>query len=422
MSSMYSPPGGPPPRRCLRCGMPLLANAVNCGQCGAYNAIPQPNGPVQSTANFNPQWGGGQARPDSTGSGQYPGSWGPPPMPPMQNVPSQSMPAGNTYMPQSSQFNGPSQQLPFPGQNFGQPSSFQQAYIHNNGIAPQQNPFARSPSATLGGIQPGGMNGNGIAFNDYEQSYEEKRGPRVGLIIGIVLLLIVLIGGGFAGFTFVKNQAQNNNTASVTTKPVVITTPTVKPLFSDTFAKNSAGWDLTSNPGKFLVKIGNGSMTLEDDENRLLPEVIPNKSFSDFRLDVDATLTKGDRNNGYGVYIRGGSSQDSVLLGTYYRFELYGDGTYALFKGTLDSSGNSQSVKVQDYSQNAAIKPEGDINHITIIANGPDMTFMVNGQTLYKYHDTSYKDGSVALFVSNLPKLTPGAQATFSNLAIFPPT
>jgi hypothetical protein len=79
-------------------------------------------------------------------------------------------------------------------------------------------------------------------------------------------------------------------------------------------------------------------------------------------------------------------------------------------------------VKVQDYLQNAAIKPEGDVNHITIIANGPDMTFMVNGQILYKYHDTSYKGGSVALFVSNLPKLAPGAQATFSNLAIFPPT
>ena len=417
MSSMYPPSGGPPFRRCLRCGMPLSPNVVNCGQCGAYNGIPQPNGPVdqtQSAANVSLPWGGEQVRQVPFSSGQYPGSWGQPSMPPSQNMPSQNMPTGNTFIPQPPSFAQTSQPLPFPGNNYGQPGQFQQANYNTYGNASQQNRYSRSPSATLGGIQPGSM-------NDYEQFSEQKQGPRVGLIIGVILLLVVLIGGGFLGFTFVKNQAQNNNTTSTKTQPVVITTPTVKPLFSDTFANNKAGWDPTSNPGKFSVNVGNGSMTLEDDENKLLWEMVPVKSFSNFRLDVDATLTKGDSSNGYGVYIRGGSSQDSVL-GVYYRFELYGDRTYAVFKGSLDSSGNTQSTQVQGYPQNTAIAPGGHVNHITIIANGPDMTFMVNGQTLYKYHDTSYKGGSVALFVSNLPKLTPGAQATFSHLAIFPPT
>jgi len=39
---------------------------------------------------------------------------------------------------------------------------------------------------------------------------------------------------------------------------------------------------------------------------------------------------------------------------------------------------------------------------------------------VYTYTDDNYKGGSIALFVSNLPELTPGAQATFTNLAIFP--
>jgi hypothetical protein len=372
--------------------------------------------------NVSPPWGGEQIRQEPFNNGQYPGSWGQPSMPPPQTFPPQNVPGGNAFAAPPSQFHQSSQPLAFPGNNFGQPGQYSQTGFNNYGSATQQNLYPYSPSATFNGMQSGSSIGNDLDLNDDEQFSEGKKGPRVGLIIGMLLLVALLIGGGFIGFTLVKNQAQNNISTGTKSTPVVITTPTVKPVFSDTFVNNKAGWDLTSNPGKFSAKIGNGSMMLEDDENMLLPEVIPGQSFRDFRLDVDATLTKGDNNNGYGVYIRGSSSQDDAILGVYYRFELYGDGTYALFKGTLDSSGNSQSVKIQGYLPNAAIKSEGHSNHITIIANGPDMTFMVNEQTIYKYHDTSYKGGSVALFVSNLPKLTPLAQATFSNLGIFPLT
>jgi hypothetical protein len=192
----------------------------------------------------------------------------------------------------------------------------------------------------------------------------------------------------------------------------------VTPLFIDTFAKNNLGWDLTSNAGKFSVKVGGGSLVLEDDENKLLWEVLPGKSFTDFRLDVNATLTKGDANNGYGVLIR--ASSQGTNLDTYYRFELYGDGTYAIFKGSLDATGQPKSNTVQTYTVNNAIAKAGNVNHITITAKGPRMILIVNGQTIYTFADDSYKSGYIALFVSNLPTLNPGAQATFTNLAVFP--
>lgn len=163
-------------------------------------------------------------------------------------------------------------------------------------------------------------------------------------------------------------------------------------------------------------------MVLEDDEHRLFMEVVPgNNNLVDFRLDVDASLSKGDPSNGYGVFIRGALGSDGNL-NTYYRFELYGDGTYAIFKGSLNASGNLLSTKVHDYTTSSAILKGGQVNHITIIARGSSMTFMVNGQALYTYVDNNYKSGSVALFVSNLPTLAGGAQATFSHLAIFPAT
>src|SRR5258708_12150066 len=160
-------------------------------------------------------------------------------------------------------------------------------------------------------------------------------------------------------------------------------------------------------------------MVLQDDDKRLLMEVVPGRGLAVFGVVVGARIREGEPSNGYGVFIRG-ALDAAGNLSTYYRFELYGDGTYAIFKGSLDATGNTQSTKVRNYTANPAILKKGQVNHITIIAKGSSMMFMVNGQALYTYVDSAYKSGSVALFVSNLQSLPAGAQATFSHLAIFP--
>ena len=290
-----------------------------------------------------------------------------------------------------------------PNNFYGMPGQGQQP----NFRAPQQNAYYSS--ATNVGYQPYSQNGYSP-----DRPPQKKRGP--GLIIGIALLVIVLVVGSFGGYLFLKNRNQNGNT---TTGPAPkISTPTVKPLFSDSFNNNKDGWDLSSAPGKFSVAIGGGSMALEDDENKLFMEVLPAGNFANFRLDVDARLSKGAPSNGYGVFIRGAVGPDGNL-NTYYRFELYSDGTYAIYKGSLDATGQTQSAKIHDDTPNSAILKDGQVNHITIIAKGSGMTFIVNGQALDTFSDNSYKDGSVALFVSNLPSLPAGAQASFTNLAIF---
>lgn len=395
MSSVYPPFGGSPAQRCLRCGTSLPPNVVTCMNCGTYNPVAQSGlSPEQEQA----LWGGSQAQTMNSG-GQYSGlQWEQTPGSPQQNnqwgQPS-AFPQNNAYL-------APAAPPPSLNNYYGTPGQTQQPGFNNFNQAWQQNAYYAAPYAPAG----------------YNSSPQQKRGPRVGLIAGLIFLLIVLVGSAFAGYTFYKNRNQN---ANVVATPTVLTTPSIKPLFSDSFANNNTGWDQTSMPGKFSVKIGGGSMILEDDDNKLLWEILPGKNLTDFRLDVDAKLSKGDPNNGYGVYIRGASSQDSDL-GTYYRFELYGDGTYAIFKGLLNTSGQTQSNLVQTYTQNAAIAKAGITNHITIVAKGPTMTLMVNSQTVYTYTDDNYKSGSIALFVSNLPKLNPGAQVTFANLAIFPVT
>ena len=196
--------------------------------------------------------------------------------------------------------------------------------------------------------------------------------------------------------------------------------PQSPPLFSDRFLDDANGWNLQSSPGNYTVTIGQGALTLEIEQHRLLWEMLPGeRSYSDFILTVNAVLSQGDQNNGYGVYIRGTANQANDLA-TYYRFELYGDGSYAIFKGTPGPGGASTSTIIAGYTLHPAIQPQGKLNQLMIIARGTTMSFIVNGQLLKAISDQSYASGSVALFVSNLPQAKPGAQVKFSQFAIYP--
>ncbi|HZO74433.1 MAG TPA: family 16 glycoside hydrolase [Ktedonobacteraceae bacterium] len=283
----------------------------------------------------------------------------------------------------------------------------------NTGNLYSPGPAVSSPQSLNPAAMPANLRA-GTAYEPQAMSLPQKRrrGPGPWVIIGIGLLIIVLIGGSITTYLLLGlgNTPQTTATSSPTTNGT--------PLFTDAFTNNNNGWNLQGDPGKFSASVGNGAMVLEDDNHSLLWELVPGqKTFSNFKLVVDAMLSKGDQNNGYGVFIRGSSNQNSELA-TYYRFALYGDGSYAIFKGSVDANGNTTNTRLQDYALDPAIKKSG-LNHIIIVANGPAMTFIVNGQALKTVTDNSYTSGSVALFVINLNPSKTGGQATFSNFGIY---
>lgn len=294
-----------------------------------------------------------------------------------------------------------------------------------NGFANAQPGTYNAPPAAPGNTFQPAM--NGFAQGNYFQQQpppplqlQRKRGPNVVAILLVIVALLLLIGGGsIAGYFFFFNK-QSQNTVTVTPTAAIVT-PSIKPLFSDNFQNNANKWNLTSSPNQYSVTVGGNQMVLEDDHNKLLWEIVPGQTFANFQLEVDAKLTKGDKTNGYGVYIRGIASQ-GIDIGLFYRFELYGDGTFAVYKGVLDANDNplDTSLTNNDYIPNAAIQTEGNTNHITIIARGSSMEFKVNNVSVYTLNDSAYKGGEVALFVSNLPSVSPVAQAIFTHLAIFP--
>jgi len=485
MSSIYPGYGNPTAQRCQRCGMPLSPTSAGyCGNCGMQNAPSQPNN-ASGQLPFSPNaaWGGGQpqAAQGNGQSGQFgqygkSGQFGGPPASGSSggsSVPQQSFgnqqPFGTPPAPQSpfnaqqsfgtqQSFNSPSAPLqPFGNQqSFGNQQTFnspsvplqpsgdgnQQAFGSQGQFSSPNNPnnFATvagpptqsnapfAPPSRQPFYQPpmsgnnfpsGNMNGfNNSDFDDPDFPNNRKK-PKLGLIIGSIVLIILLIGGAIGGYLILKSHKAPTTASTQPTTPTA--TPKGPPLFSDTFQNNNKGWDLTGKAGEFSVAVGHGSLALEDDNNRLLWELLPGgKTYDNFLLNVDAVLSKGTQDNGYGIYIRGASNQ-TVDIATYYRFEIYGDGSFAIFKGTLDASGTSQSSNLVSNTSSSAILKQGQVNHISILAARSTLSLIVNGQLLKTITDNSYTSGSIALFVSNLANAPAGAQAKFSNLAIYPP-
>jgi len=247
-------------------------------------------------------------------------------------------------------------------------------------------------------------------------------GKHASLIYFIVAVLVIVLfsyaGIHAAGFSFSSLTAPQTYTGSGLLKES-FPAPKGSPLFADRLADDTSGWNLQSVPKNYTVSLSGGTLALENDKQKLLWEPLPGvRTYSDFALMADATLTKGDANNGYGFYIRGTAGQGSELA-SYYRFELYGDGSYAIFKGSTDANGKSVDAKLVNFLLNPAIAKKGKTNHVQIIARGSKLSFIVNNHLLQTVTDTSYTSGTIALFVSNLPEAKPGAQAQFSKLLVY---
>ncbi|HEU5378417.1 MAG TPA: family 16 glycoside hydrolase [Ktedonobacteraceae bacterium] len=452
MSSMYPSFGGTTTRPCMRCGASLALNESQCSRCGLLNPPPQGqqfggfqqgqqagfpgqswgaqspqtgNGGWSDAAGSSGAWGStGQAssRPQNT---LFPGQGQPPSQPLQPNL------FGNTGNGFANPGQPPSQPLQSnlfgnTGNGFANPgqsslnsafANFQQnsSQANNFFTATQQKNYGASP---LGGA--GRLAQRGLRPNDDD---DDRKRPGVGVIVVIIVLVLALVGGGsFAAYKIFKNNGPAT-VANPTPPPIV--TPGGKPLFSDSFQNNNAGWDLNQPDGS-KISLAGGKLVLESDNHALYPELLPQKTFADFRIDVDTGLTNGnitnpDPANGYGIYIRASASQSSPL-GLYYRFEVYGNGAFVIYKGAPDATGKSQSTALKSSNLSDAVNQvgSGKLNHLTVIARGSQLSFIINGTTVSTFTDTSYKSGAVALFVSQVTDAKSAAQATFENLAVFP--
>jgi hypothetical protein len=410
--------------QCTRCGLSIPANLLNGRAPGLNNQASAWQAPqnqfgqsVADDASRAGQQGWGQSAspnvpqqsfnyPGATDSAQIGRGAFPPPFPPTMNQPQNN-------------FQAPPQSDSFASSGF-QAGGFQnggfQTGTPQSGGFPNNNSFQNDAFGNRNYQNPGvGMD----AGQDFQVTTPKRRNSKK-LLLFAALIVLVLVGGVYGASSALSHLGGNGGGSS---SGVTLAPPTSAPIFKDDFVKNTNGWDTTSNPGSFSAKIANGSMILEDDNHLLLPALLPSektKNLHNFRLSADAALSRGDPKNGYGMIFRCTLDQNGDLA-NYYGFEIYGDGTYIIFKHSMDAKGNATRTQIGGDldNVNGLIQKSNNVNHLTIIAQGSTFQFFVNNQLLTTVQDSSYQGGLISLFVSNVQNINGGAQATFSHLAVY---
>ena len=237
-------------------------------------------------------------------------------------------------------------------------------------------------------------------------------------ILGITLLLLIL-GSSILLFVVLRSNGKATGQPGDVHKTVTpILSPTLsltpQPLFSDTFLDNKKGW-YTGTVVGYTRKVEAGALILTDTNHTVLTESLPiNDTFADITLTAAFTLVNADANDSVGLYVRGDSNLDHD-----YRFEVFGNNTYAISKEYLDSTNRQQVISLSGPLHSSYLRPLGQENTFTVMTKGPTLVLLINGSIVNSFNDVDYKRGQIALFVAN-GATSDGVTASFSSISVYP--
>jgi hypothetical protein len=127
--------------------------------------------------------------------------------------------------------------------------------------------------------------------------------------------------------------------------------------------------------------------------------------FTNFQFDIDTQQIAGPDDNGYGVVFRQSESG-------YYRYRISGDG-WARF----DKRVNGNYVAIRGWERTDLIQQGNATNHITVVANGSEFSFYVNGTFLWSASDTQFASGTIGVGVICLDDAG-GTRVAFDNILL----
>ncbi len=378
---------------CSNCGTLLPPGAEYCSSCGA--ATPRfysesgstPNAPTVAA----PHYGTPASEPtvEASPHNTPPPPYEPPsaPPPPLYSASSQPIPTSygsDAYPPYSSYYAPP----------YG---------------ANPQNPYGTLPSSPYQPGQP---------TLPPPPSQQRGGGNRMGILIGVVLLVLVLIGAGlFAVLSgaFNRNSPANDTSATATAQALAtahaaatgtaVANATASAaasqnpypphtgtlVLNDPMQDNSRGymWDDASlggtgtcgfSGGVYHVKVTQKGLYCEPEASSLV--------FSNLAFEAKITIVQGD---GGGIVIR----QDQTK-GTGYLFDIDTQGDYALYR----DEGNNNPKLLTHGSNGALKKGLNQSNLLAIVADGSNINLYINNQFIDKATDSTYTQGQIGIFAA----------------------
>jgi hypothetical protein len=179
-------------------------------------------------------------------------------------------------------------------------------------------------------------------------------------------------------------------------------------LFSDDFSNTSSGWDRATGENGFTdYQDGTYHIQVIPDNYDLWAN--PGLSFTDVRIDVDATLVSGTENNDFGVLCR---YQDTA---NYYFVEVASEGYYGIGKKT----DGVQNVLTDGYPATDLVNAGNTSNHLRVDCAGDKITLYINGTLAGSVTDSSFAGGDVGLIAGTFD--VAGVEFAFDNFVVTQP-
>ena len=129
--------------------------------------------------------------------------------------------------------------------------------------------------------------------------------------------------------------------------------------------------------------------------------------YEDVVIDVDLKMIGGPLDNAYGVSCRMSPEHQ-------YMFHITSKGFYRIYKY---SAQEDASVYLVDWTQSPEINTgQGQVNHLTAVCNGEELSLSVNGQLLATVTDATITGGDVAMTATAYDE--PGVLIEFDNVEV----
>jgi hypothetical protein len=178
-------------------------------------------------------------------------------------------------------------------------------------------------------------------------------------------------------------------------------------LFEDDFSDTGSGWDQVTESDR-TTDYDNGGYRILVNDTGSDAWANPGRSFSDVRVEVDATKQGGDDNNNFGVICRSEGVQD------FYTLWISSDGYYAI---AMIQDGDLSFLL--DWATSDAINQGNATNHIRGDCVGSTLTVYANGTQLGSVEDTTFTSGDVGLEAGTFN--VGGTDILFDNFVVYAP-
>ena len=180
-------------------------------------------------------------------------------------------------------------------------------------------------------------------------------------------------------------------------------------LFSDDFSDPSSGWNSYQGE-EGVTDYDSGQYRIFVNQSRHDYWAYPGRSFTDVRVEVDATKAGGPDDNDFGVICR---YQDTE---NFYAFLISSDGFYSIMKY---SGGNSETLGADAMLATDVVNQGSATNHIRADCVGDSLSLYANGDRLHAVTDSTFSSGDVGLIAGTFDEA--GADIVFDDFVVRQP-